>query len=706
MEFNEIFLNLLLENNSVHYISIIWIFVSVIFICMIPPYILGEHLVFAHAIPTEYSILPDSITKLDKFPSNISIMFSERPDPKVSHIHLLDLKNQRIDNNDFRISGQDGRLGTITLDKSKMSDNSYYSVSWFAMSLDDGHTSKGTFTVGVGDVAKKMFESNTNWDQAVEGGIVTSTIDGIIRAPLMVSQIFIAGAIISQIYLLRKFRYGSHMESICITNHNFVHRLVVLTVVSCVIIIFFATLILFRQASTIEAENNMLLTMDLMYQSPVGAIWFIRIFTAISIIIIILVFYKSKIANFLSGNTPTTLFYLVLVLCAVNLASNSIVSHSAAVTSLPSLVITSDYIHLLAVSCWIGGLFFLSSVLIPSIYKANLRDQSQMSSSVAVYRALSIIVGRFSSMAIFCLGLIGVTGLYLAWLHIYSFIDLMSSNYGYLLFTKLGFASALIIIGGYHQFVVHKRMIAEAKIKIPNLPRRNDKKTTFYKFNTTIKIESCIAIIVLIIASLLTITSPPQERQNYSGVKKSNLDIVESTPFTYNMVISKVNLGFRIFPFQVGYNIFNISLTDSGSNKPISDVSNVFAQLDKADSNLGPIIIRFTSKNTSYSANGGYLTQPGEWNVKITVQRINAYDLNYRFSLVLNNTISTYAMANDTRKEIESFNESLDSNSSMKSSSSLTLLFQILILFVVGTSIFLFIKSRKNLNDILLQFKS
>ena len=128
--------------------------------------------------------------------------------------------------------------------------------------------------------------------------------------------------------------------------------------------------------------------------------------------------------------------------------------------------------------------------------------------------------------------------------------------------------------------------------------------------------------------------------------------------------------------------------------------------LIRADSNLGPIIIRFTSKNTSYSANGGYLTQPGEWNVKITVQRINAYDLNYRFSLVLNNTISSYAMANDTRKEIESFNESLDSNSSMKSSSSLTLLFQILILFVVGTSIFLFIKSRKNLNDILLQFKS
>jgi putative copper export protein len=104
----------------------------------------------------------------------------------------------------------------------------------------------------------------------------------------------------------------------------------------------------------------------------------------------------------------------VLVLCAVNLASNSIVSHSAAVTSLPSLAITSDYIHLLAVSCWIGGLFFLSSVLIPSIYKENLRDQSQMGSSVAVYRALSIIVGRFSSMAIFCLGLIGVTGLYLA----------------------------------------------------------------------------------------------------------------------------------------------------------------------------------------------------------------------------------------------------------------------------------------------------
>ena len=74
MEFDETFLNLLSKNNSVYYISIIWIFVSMIFICIIPDYILGEHLVFAHAMPTEYTILPE-ITKLDKFHQYLNNVF-------------------------------------------------------------------------------------------------------------------------------------------------------------------------------------------------------------------------------------------------------------------------------------------------------------------------------------------------------------------------------------------------------------------------------------------------------------------------------------------------------------------------------------------------------------------------------------------------------------------------------------------------------
>ena len=77
-----------------------------------------QGIVYGHAVPDGYSLQPNSlIDKLQAFPGNISILFSERPDPKVSHIHVVDSKGQRIDNDDFRITGQDGREGSISLDK-------------------------------------------------------------------------------------------------------------------------------------------------------------------------------------------------------------------------------------------------------------------------------------------------------------------------------------------------------------------------------------------------------------------------------------------------------------------------------------------------------------------------------------------------------------------------------------------------------------
>jgi hypothetical protein len=45
--------------------------------------------------------------------------------------------------------------------------------------------------------------------------------------------------------------------------------------------------------------------------------------------------------------------------------------------------------------------------------------------------------------------------------------------------------------------------------------------------------------------------------------------------------------------------------------------------------------------DTAYSIEGGYLSHPGEWDVKLTIKRSNMYDLNYRFDLVVNETANS-----------------------------------------------------------------
>src|SRR5919109_2557379 len=108
---------------------------------------------YGHANPVSYSPSANAIItrqqqENESLPDKVVILFSERPEPKVSYIHVTNSKNERVDNNDFKITGQNDREATVTLDKSKLSEG-VYSVSWLVLSRDDGHITKGTYVFNI-----------------------------------------------------------------------------------------------------------------------------------------------------------------------------------------------------------------------------------------------------------------------------------------------------------------------------------------------------------------------------------------------------------------------------------------------------------------------------------------------------------------------------------------------------------------------------
>jgi methionine-rich copper-binding protein CopC len=108
---------------------------------------------YGHANPVSYSPSANAIItrqqqENESLPDKVVILFSERPEPKVSYIHVTNSKNERVDNNDFKITGQNDREATVTLDKSKLSEG-VYNVSWLVLSGDDGHITKGTYVFSI-----------------------------------------------------------------------------------------------------------------------------------------------------------------------------------------------------------------------------------------------------------------------------------------------------------------------------------------------------------------------------------------------------------------------------------------------------------------------------------------------------------------------------------------------------------------------------
>lgn len=110
------------------------------------------HNVYSHANPTSYTPQSNSVVgENGTLPEKVVIAYTERPEPKASYIRVTNSDNERVDKNDYEVSSNNPRESSISMDTSKL-EPGIYTVSWLALSMDDGHITKGSyvFTVATG----------------------------------------------------------------------------------------------------------------------------------------------------------------------------------------------------------------------------------------------------------------------------------------------------------------------------------------------------------------------------------------------------------------------------------------------------------------------------------------------------------------------------------------------------------------------------
>jgi copper transport protein len=605
---------------------------------------LSAPVAYGHAIPSTYSIEPNSILNRESAPSQLVISFSERPDPEISYIHVINSENERIDNDDFTITGLNGRQATVALDKTRLEEDGVYTVSWRAMSLDDGHIAQGSYVFGVGNVLPD--DVGNQQAQAQEVTYVTSTVDGLLRWPVIVSQAAIVGGIIAYFVLQRSLFNSSNdanQFSFDLTL-SAKKRFVLILIGGALSIAISGTALVFLQASNLDtaggSDQYLSTVRSLIFDSPVGTVWTLRVATSTIIIALALMYLvqvKKKAATTLHRRSTSAILLAILVAGATSIFSNSMLSHNSAVTFLPSLAVFSDWLHFMAVSAWVGGLFYFSAVLLFAIKSDNAGNTAYN---------LSLILPRFSLLATASLGIIGVTGVYMAWIQLHTLDSLFYTQYGINLIIKLSAALPMILLGAYHQVKVHKNIVLLASIgskkkgsTSPSNTISNTANGTVSKFGKTVKIESLIGIAVLFAASLLTITSPPsQMHQQQEAGTTPNAGMETVTPgFSQEVTISGVDTTFEITPFHAGFNTFTVTLRDTAGSSP-QNINAVFLRFTNPEARIGPIVATLNKTDDGsgrYSAIGGYLSQTGNWTIDLIVQRIGAYDLNHSFDVTL-----------------------------------------------------------------------
>src|SRR3954447_11640932 len=117
--------------------------------------------------------------------------------------------------------------------------------------------------------------------------------------------------------------------------------------------------------------------------------------------------------------------------------------------------------------------------------------------------------------------------------------------------------------------------------------------------------------------------SSSKQQQQQSNISNQTLPT-----YSKSLVNNNVNITLSVIPLKVGNNTFNLTATGL-DGKPIGNISNVFLTFNNPDKNIGPI--PNTMKQISageYNSNGNFISQPGNWEIKVVVQRMDAYDIN------------------------------------------------------------------------------
>ena len=121
-----------------------------------------------------------------------------------------------------------------------------------------------------------------------------------------------------------------------------------------------------------------------------------------------------------------------------------------------------------------------------------------------------------------------------------------------------------------------------------------------------------------------------QQAQNSQIMSNVNSSTGYSKNFT---TADNLVLKFNMIPFSVGQNNFTLGISHANGTA-VENIRNVFLEFNNPEKNLGPIAETMDKVGAgNYSKSGSFISQEGNWQIKITVQRIGEYDINQKLDI-------------------------------------------------------------------------
>lgn len=511
----------------------------------------------AHAVLIES--IPESGARLDRAPSLVLVRFNEPVQAEFTPLQVQDAAGNRIDNGNAKINPLDPTVVTVGLPP--LSDGFY--TATYRVTSADGHPVVGSigFTVGEG-VAPALPNQPI---QIVPVGF------GLVRGLTLALAITIAGLV--------TFFAWVWAPSAGAPLPPWLGR------VALVLAFLFGVAAIAEVASHAMRATGEPLSLSLWLRAlatRTGRLWLIRV--ALTVVSALALGAVGRLRGPWSRLSAPWAPWLLLLPGAALLGSFSLQSHAAAAGNWALL---SDWLHLLALAPWAGGVAGFTLVAATVLRPLPTTERTAI---------LSVAVPRFSRLAVAAILVLSATGLYGALLHIEAASSLLATAYGRALLVKLGLFLPVLALGGYH------------------LLRRGRG-----PFCRTMMVEAMLVGAVFLAAGYLSLL-PPARVESWARLG----------PYEDQAVVQGLTVGLRIEPNRVGMNRYEITLIRSDGEPEVG--AGLSLRADMVDHTMGTQ--NLTPKEGApgvYAGDQLILSMEGRWRIEVAILTHQGREIRHPF---------------------------------------------------------------------------
>jgi copper transport protein len=323
-----------------------------------------------------------------------------------------------------------------------------YTVTW-RTAASDGHPSHGTFSfvvlIGIAPPGHVAIPQSGTVTDTVRGGNTTtasptraendeeadaasSVGNSLARTLSFVGLLALIGTIAFRTLVLPRAS-GVNAE----LSALMARRAAVLGIVASILVIVSAFARMFLESQMMSAMPDMQ-TMS-MTDMAAHTRWGIAVSLEFGAALLALVCFALAVRRIRGA-------WLVASMSAIVLAvTPALAGHAASSPRFTSLMIVSDFLHVLGGASWLGSLL---AVLVVGIPLSLTLDGAERWSSVAS------LVNSFSPIALASAAVVVVSGSIASWVHVEHLSDLWQTPYGQVLMIKLALVAITLTIGAYN----------------------------------------------------------------------------------------------------------------------------------------------------------------------------------------------------------------------------------------------------------------